>query len=219
MAPQLDTASGVKTASKKPSVALPQTKAQALQLLNIRNALPPHVFKKDLAKSLYYMFFDYAMWLGSTSIMYVLAESNAWPNLPAVAQWAAWFIYINIAGFFMWCIFVVGHDCGHTTFSEYEWLNDIIGHITHSSIMVPYYPWRLSHRRHHLYHNHVDKDYSHPWYTPDRMEDPKEALYQAVHEMPWFTASFPIYGWFIYLWGKPDGNHYIPLPSDVSSSS
>ena len=61
------------------------------------------------------------------------------------------------------CIFVVGHDCGHGNFSESETLNDIIGHITHGSIMVPYYPWQLSHRRHHMYHNHIDKDYSHPW--------------------------------------------------------
>ena len=61
------------------------------------------------------------------------------------------------------CIFVVGHDCGHGNFSESETLNDIIGHITHGSILVPYYPWQLSHRRHHMYHNHIDKDYSHPW--------------------------------------------------------
>ena len=61
------------------------------------------------------------------------------------------------------CIFVVGHDCGHGNFSESETLNDIIGHITHGSILVPYYPWQLSHRRHHMYHNHIDKDYSPPW--------------------------------------------------------
>jgi fatty acid desaturase len=44
---------------------------------------------------------------------------------------------------------------------RYEWLNDTLGHVTHGSILVPYWPWRLSHKRHHMHHNHVDKDYSH----------------------------------------------------------
>lgn len=203
-------------ANANSNVAMPQTKAQALQLLNIRNALPAHVFEKDLTKSLYYLFFDYFMWLGGVSLMYILVQSNAWNTLPFFVKTIAYILFCNFVGFFMWCIFVVGHDCGHGTFSEYEWLNDIIGHITHSSILVPYYPWQLSHRRHHLYHNHAVKDYSHPWYTEERMQDPNEQLYRTMHQLPLLRSSFPLYGWFIYLIGKPDGSHFIPFRSSVS---
>jgi fatty acid desaturase len=38
-----------------------------------------------------------------------------------------------------------------------------VGNITHSSILVPYHGWRISHRTHHGNHGHVENDESwHP---------------------------------------------------------
>jgi len=38
-----------------------------------------------------------------------------------------------------------------------------VGNITHSSILVPYHGWRISHRTHHQNHGHVENDESwHP---------------------------------------------------------
>jgi acyl-lipid omega-3 desaturase len=37
-----------------------------------------------------------------------------------------------------------------------------VGNITHSSILVPYHGWRISHRTHHANHGHVENDES--WY-------------------------------------------------------
>lgn len=110
----------------------------------------------------------------------------------------------------------MGHDCGHGTFSEYEWVNDLVGNITHGSLLVPYWPWQLTHRRHHMYHNHVEKDYSHPWFTPERMARPESWLTRLVHQYNYLMATFPYIGWTMYLFGAPDGNHFIPIPSDVS---
>ena len=214
MAPQVAKES---TTVSSGEVNAPNPKDKALQLMSIRDALPAHVFEKSLIRSLYYFFFDYSVWLGSLALYYSLEHSDAWTTLHPALKVIAYLLYINVAGFFMWGIFVVGHDCGHGTFSSYEWLNDILGHITHGSIMVPFYPWQLSHRRHHMYHNHVDKDYSFPWYTEERLQRPDEGVYRFLDKSPVIRSSFPIYGWFVYLLGKPDGSHFLPLKSQVST--
>lgn len=33
------------------------------------------------------------------------------------------------------------HECGHQAFSEYQWLNDAVGLVFHSILLVPYYSW------------------------------------------------------------------------------
>jgi omega-3 fatty acid desaturase (delta-15 desaturase) len=72
-----------------------------------------------------------------------------------------------------WALFVIGHDCGHGSFSRYKWLNDLVGHISHSLILVPYHGWRISHRTHHKNTGNIENDES--WYpiteaTYDRMQ-------------------------------------------------
>jgi omega-3 fatty acid desaturase (delta-15 desaturase) len=62
-----------------------------------------------------------------------------------------------------------------------------------------------------MYHNHVDKDYSHPWYTPERFNSPDEGLARMAHNEPWLIVTFPLYGWSLYLFGMPDGSHYFPF--------
>ena len=146
---------------------LPALKMEAnpMDIMSIRRAIPAACFVKSPLTATFYMIFDYAMIAASFYSMYTLAHSAQWAALPAWQQYAATGVYWNVTGFFMWCIFVVGHDCGHGTFSDSTLLNDVVGHLTHGSIMVPFYPWQLSHSEHHKYHNHIDKDYSHPWYT------------------------------------------------------
>lgn len=52
---------------------------------------------------------------------------------------------------------------GHGSFSNNRTLNDLVGNIAHSSILVPYHGWRISHRTHHQNHGHVENDESwHP---------------------------------------------------------
>ena len=59
---------------------------------------------------------------------------------------------------------------GHGSFSNNRRLNDFIGNVVHSSILVPYHGWRISHRTHHANHGHVENDES--WYpTTEKLYD------------------------------------------------
>lgn len=74
--------------------------------------------------------------------------------------------------------------------------------------------FQLSHRRHHMYHNHIDKDYSYPWYTPDRFENPDEYLARMMDKNVLVKFLFPFVGWPIYLYGFQDGSHFFPFAND-----
>ncbi len=139
-----------------------------LQLANLKKAIPKEAFEKSLLKSVYYMFFDYAMWFGSVYAMYTLCNSSMWSTMPLWQKAVASVVFWNFAGFFMWCMFVVGHDCGHTNFSNYQLLNDIIGHITHGSLLVPYYPWQVSR----CAHCSIDDANLTPSYATDHSQPP-----------------------------------------------
>lgn len=158
-----------------------------------------------------WFFFDFSMWALSAAALYLLTTSEMYPTLPLAVKGLATIAHSLIAGFFMWGIFVVGHDCGHTTFSEYSIVNDFIGHVCHGALMVPYWPWQLSHRRHHMNHNHEYKDYSHPWWTQEKLSNPKAGLARFFNNSPILRVLFPILGWPMYLLGFPDGNHFVPL--------
>ena len=49
----------------------------------------------------------------------------------------------SLQGTMFWSVFVLGHDCGHASFSRYPLLNDCIGTLLHTAILVPYYPWKV----------------------------------------------------------------------------
>ena len=135
-------------------------KYKLLTLGKFDKYLDRNIFEKDATKSLYYLCKDIFLYIISVYIIYKL------PHIHWLIDIILKLPFQFITGFFMWCIFVVGHDCGHNTFSNYSLVNHFFGEICHSIILLtPFYPWKKSHHRHHLYHNHLHKDYSYIWKT------------------------------------------------------
>ncbi|KAL9109624.1 MAG: hypothetical protein Q9227_005804, partial [Pyrenula ochraceoflavens] len=72
---------------------------------------------------------------------------------------------------------VIAHDAGHSGFSNSGVLNDTVGFILHSSLLAPYFSWKSTHRRHHIYANHSEKDLN---YVPPRKSEYAEKIGHAV---------------------------------------
>merc|ERR1712054_646796 len=169
-----------------------------LSIEAIRRALPKEVFVKSPIKSIGWMVFD--MTLVCTFLLvgkhYIYMNTEMSFAMKCVVMPLIW----AVAGFFMWADFVVGHDCGHGSFSDSKALNFICGLISHGFILVPYSAWARSHRFHHMYHNHVEKDYSFPWCHDPKYDSPGVAMMANNPFMrSWF---FPIFGYLFYL-GMP----------------
>lgn len=46
-------------------------------------------------------------------------------------------------------LFVIGHDCGHRSFSRRRWVNDLVGHVCMVPLLTGFHNWRLAHNHHH----------------------------------------------------------------------
>jgi omega-3 fatty acid desaturase (delta-15 desaturase) len=150
----------------------PPERPKVPTLDEIKKALPPSVFVKSLPTSLAYMAFDFAVF-GSLMAAF-LAFRNSTLAENALVYALGSILYWMLSGFYVWCIFVIGHDCGHTSFSHSWVANAVCGLIAHSAILVPFYPWARSHHFHHLHHQHETKDYSHPWMTEAKLKRVEE---------------------------------------------
>ena len=112
----------------------------------IKGWLPRVVFIVDEPKAVRYLVTDVAAMTATMYALYWTPAQGAWWIIVCALQ--------SLAGFWMWCVFVIGHDCGHGTFSDSTFRNRLAGEITHSGLLLtPFYAWMLSHREHHLHHN------------------------------------------------------------------
>lgn len=53
-------------------------------------------------------------------------------------------------------LFVVGHDCGHRSFSKNKLVEDIVGTLMFMPLIYPFEPWRIKHNHHHAHTNKCD---------------------------------------------------------------
>lgn len=122
-----------------------------LKLKDVINTLPPECFTKNRLKA----------WLGV--LVTVLAVTL---GIVAIAA-SPWFL-LPIAWIFTGTaftgLFVLGHDCGHRSFAQRRWVNNLVGHILFLPLLYPFHSWRLLHDIHHTHTNKLHFDNAwHPW--------------------------------------------------------
>nr|XP_043636244.1 omega-6 fatty acid desaturase, endoplasmic reticulum-like [Erigeron canadensis] len=123
------------------------------EISDLKKAIPPHCYERNLTRSLYYLFRD----IITCFALYQIAL-NYIPLLPKPLNYVAWPIYWFCQGSLFFGLWAIGHDLGHGSFSEYKWLNDALGFFLHSFLLNPYFSLKYSHRRHHAHTGSMEYD-------------------------------------------------------------
>ncbi|KAF8479977.1 fatty acid desaturase-domain-containing protein [Gautieria morchelliformis] len=134
---------------------------------DIRNAIPSRLFVRDTKLALMYTARDLAiaalLWYGATFIDPTFRESQRLRSVlhPAgaeMARWGLWCAYWWFQGLTFTGMWVIGHECGHNSFSPCRALCNAVGYIFHTALWTPYFSWKFSHHRHHSHHASMEKD-------------------------------------------------------------
>jgi len=52
-----------------------------------------------------------------------------------------WILYAAVVGTVWFGCWILAHECGHGSFSDNTYANDILGYILHTPLLVPYFSW------------------------------------------------------------------------------
>jgi len=162
----------------------------------VKAAIPAECFERSLAKSLPYA----AMSISLTILTGILA----WQFIPLTWAWApAWLVYAYVNGTFGIGVWVIAHECGHRAMAPTPKVQDALGFVLHSALLVPYFSWQRSHAIHHGKTNHVIEGETH---VPKRATTPsgvralgaQRRLGKTTHGL--FTVASRLgLGWPLYL--------------------
>ncbi|KAF5473358.1 hypothetical protein F2P56_009976 [Juglans regia] len=189
--------------SDRPLKRVPHTKPP-FTLSQIKKAIPPHCFQRSVYRSFSYVVYDLAL----ASLFLYIATNYLIHHLPhQLLSYLAWPIYWISQGCVLTGLWVIAHECGHHAFSDYQWLDDLVGFILHSGLLVPYFSWKYSHGRHHSNTGSLERDEvfvpkkksSIGWYSKYLNNPPGRVLTLAI------TL---ILGWPLYLTFNVSGRPY-----------
>ncbi|KIW93059.1 uncharacterized protein Z519_06909 [Cladophialophora bantiana CBS 173.52] len=180
---------------------------------DIHKAIPKHCFRRSGATGLYYVARD----ITSLAVTFYLFNRFLTPeNVPFTPLRAGlWFVYTVVQGLFGTGLWVLAHECGHQSFSPSKVLNDTVGFICHSALLVPYFSWKISHGKHHKATGHMERDMV---FVPATKEQYFTRRGWLLHQLDELTEETPIatayhlvsqqlFGWPMYLFTNVTGHN------------
>ncbi|KAK4941921.1 hypothetical protein LTR10_018251 [Elasticomyces elasticus] len=214
------TSSKMPTPSTAKDPALVDTYGNPFQIPNytmtdVRNAIPKHCFERSAVTGLYYVAKDLLL-LASTFYLFnrfVTPDYVPW----SYARAGLWFCYTVLQGFFGTGLWIMAHECGHQSFSPSKALNDSVGWVCHSILLVPYFSWKISHRKHHQATGNMERDMAFvPLSKVEYVAQPwhklaLQNLEELTEETPIMTAlqmiAHQLIGWPLYLFTNASGHN------------
>ena len=210
-------------------VARVPTAPPPFTLADIRRAIPSYCFERSLVTSFAYVAYDLAI---VASLAYIAIQiptifptATFGPAAPFL-QHVLWLAYWVCQGCVMTGLWVLGHECGHGGFADSQTVNDVVGWVIHSALLVPYFSWQISHRKHHGNTGNLQRDEVHvpakagtetaatqAHQAAVQVENEDElTIVQAVkslYRMVRITVMLTL-GWPLYLFTNASGNKSYP---------
>ena len=126
--------SATQTEKSKSAKDLVDNGEKQITVEDIRKAIPAELFHKSEMRFMVSVLFS----VSST----LLLAYFAWKFIPLQAIYIPiWILYAAVCGTVATGIWVLGHECGHYAFSNNNLLNDTLGYILHTALLVPYFSW------------------------------------------------------------------------------
>ena len=179
----------------------------------IRDAIPAHCFERSAVRGLGYVARD----IVSLATTFYLFHNYLTPeNVPStMLRVILWGLYSFVQGLFGTGLWVLAHECGHQSFSPSKTLNDTVGWVCHSALLVPYFSWKISHGKHHKATGHIERDMV---FVPKTRDVYASKLGYYVHELSELMEETPIatattligqqlIGWLYYLTANVTGHN------------
>lgn len=125
----------------------------------IHDAIPAYCFERNTTLSFLYVIRDLSF------ILALVLLSTQIYRLPIYSlRVAAWAFYTFAQGLCFTGAWELAHECGHGALSPSRRVNNAIGLVLHSMLLVPYHSWRFTHSQHHKATNNIEKDIA---FVPD----------------------------------------------------
>ena len=180
----------------------------------IRDAIPDHCFERSGVRGLGYVARDIAFLATTFYIFNTFVTPETIPSTPI--RTALWVLYTFVQGLFGTGLWILAHECGHQSFSPSKTLNDTVGWICHSALLVPYFSWKISHGKHHKTTGNMERDMV---FVPKTREEFSSRVGRFVHELTELTEETPIAtaihmvgqqlaGWPMYIFTNVTGHNY-----------
>jgi len=180
----------------------------------IRDAIPAHCFERSGARGLAYVARDVASLAATFYVFHHFVTPANISSTPVRA--VLWGLYTFVQGLFGTGLWVLAHECGHQSFSLSKTLNDTVGWICHSALLVPYFSWKISHGKHHKGTGHLERDMV---FVPKSREEYATRMGYYAHELAEVMEETPIAtaihmisqqlaGWLLYLAMNVTGHNH-----------
>ncbi|ODV84906.1 hypothetical protein CANARDRAFT_23462 [[Candida] arabinofermentans NRRL YB-2248] len=199
----------------------------------ILDAIPRECFQRSLPYSLHFVFRDIlAMSLiGYVGMTYIPLIPNQF------VRFICWNIQSYCIGLFGFGLWILAHECGHGAFSDYPKINDFVGWVLHSYLVVPYFSWKFTHAKHHQQTGNMGGDTVFIPYTKKEImasNPDKSSIHEVIHDTPIYSLikliGQQLGGLQLHLitnatgqqhpgWSKLGKSHYNPLSPIFDSGS